>query len=260
MNETVATSEARWKWGLRLASLALVAVAWEGAARAMHSMLMPTFLEAMNALGRLLVTRELWQAVWLSNQAMLIGFLASVVLGIPLGLLMGRLRAAEEISDVYLNLVLVTPMAPLIPVIILAMGLGLPARAMVVFLFAFVFVVINTRVGLRNVDANLIEMARSFCATERQLWRQILLPAALPAIMTGVRIALGRAITGMVTVELLMVATGVGRLLILYGDTFDAASLYAVVFVVLSEAVLLMEVAKRVEKRLVPWGNGSAAA
>ncbi len=260
MTESVSTSEVRWKWGLRLASLALAAVAWEAAGRGLHSLLMPTFLHSMSALGRLLLTRELWQAVWLSNQAMLIGFLVSVVLGIPLGLLMGRLRVAEEISDVYLNLVLVTPMAPLIPVIILAMGLGLSARAMVVFLFTFVFIVINTRVGLRNVDGDLIEMARSFGASERQLWTRILLPGALPAIMTGVRIGLGRAITGMVTVELLMVATGVGRLLIFFGDTFDSASLYAVVFVVLLEAVLLMELAKRVEKRLIPWGNGSAVA
>jgi NitT/TauT family transport system permease protein len=249
-----------WKWGLRLGSLALVALAWEFGARAIDSLLLPTFVEAMVALGELVLTPRLWQSVWVSNQAMLAGFLASLVLGVPLGLLMGRLRAVEAFGDVYLNLVLVTPMAPLIPVVILALGLKLEARALIVFLFAFVFVVINTRVGLRNVDRALIEMAHSFCATERQLWLKILLPGALPAIMTGVRIALGRAITGMVAVELLMVATGIGRLLIEYGDRFESGHVYAVVFVVLLEAVLLMELAKRVEKRLVPWESESAVA
>jgi len=246
-------SDARWKWGLRLTSFVLLAVVWELLGRALNSLLMPTFFEAMAALGRLLLTAQLWDGVWISNQAMLVGFVASVVIGIPLGLLMGRMRAAEEISDIYLNMLLVMPMAPLIPVIILALGLGLASRVLVVFIFTFVFVVVNTRVGLRNVDPGLIEMAQSFNASERQLWVKVLLPGALPAIMTGVRIGLGRAITGMVVVELLMIATGIGRLLLFFGDHFDSASLYGVVFVVLAEAVILMELAKRFEQRVLRW-------
>jgi len=249
-----------WKWGLRLSSFVLLAVVWEIVGRALNSLLMPTFFEAMEALGHLLVSQQLWEGIWISNQAMLIGFALSIVLGIPLGLLMGRMKAAEEISDIYLNLVLVMPMAPLIPVIILALGLGLASRVLVVFIFTFVFVVVNTRVGLRNVDSSLIQMARSFGATERQLWIKVLLPGAMPAIMTGVRIGLGRAITGMVTVELLMIATGIGRLLLFFGDHFDSASLYGVVFVVLAEAVLLMEVAKRVEQSLIGWKTEVAGA
>jgi NitT/TauT family transport system permease protein len=151
-------------------------------------------------------------------------------------------------------------MAPLIPVIILALGLGLASRVLVVFVFTFVFVVVNTRVGLRNVDPGLIEMAHSFGANERQMWLKVLLPGAMPAIMTGVRIGLGRAITGMVTVELLMIATGIGRLMLFFGDHFDSASLYGVVFVVVAEAVILMEVAKRVEQRLIRWKAEAATA
>lgn len=254
------SSDAIWRWGLRLGSLALLAGVWEYTGRALHSMLMPTFVEAMAALSKLLFTAQLWNAIWLSNQAMLLGFVSSVALGIPLGLLMGRMRAFEELSDIYLNLILVMPMAPLIPVIILGLGLGLTARVVVVFIFTFVFIVVNTRVGLRNVDSGLIEMAHSFGASERQLWLKVLLPGALPAIMTGVRIGLGRAITGMVTVELLMIATGIGQLLLFFGDRFESGSLYAVVFVVLAEAVLLMEVAKRVETRLIRWRPEAAVA
>jgi NitT/TauT family transport system permease protein len=250
---TAKPNEEVWKWGLRLGSLAAVAVVWEGLARYLDSMLLPTFFETVPALGELIISSELWQGIWISNQAMLIGFVASLVVGIPLGLLMGRMRTAEEVSDVYLNLVLAMPVAPLIPVIILALGLGLIPRALVVFIFTYVFVVVNTRVGLRNVDPGLIEMAHSFGATERQLWVRVLLPGALPAVMTGVRIGLGRAITGMVTVELLMIATGIGRLMLFFGDHFQAATLYGVVFVVVAEAVLLMEIAKRIEQRLIRW-------
>jgi NitT/TauT family transport system permease protein len=186
---------------------------------------------------------------------MLIGFAAAVVIGIPLGLLIGRWQKAEKFVDPYLSIMLVTPMAALIPLFIVAIGLGLFSRVLVVFVFAFVYMTVNTRTGLRTVDPGLIEMARSFGATERQLWRKILLPGALPAIMTGVRIGLGRAINGMVIVELLLVAVGIGRLILDFQGDFKAGLVYAVVFIVVLEAIILMDLAKRLEKRLIPWDN-----
>ena len=246
-------SQASWKWGLRLGSLAAFAVGWEILGRSMNSLLMPTFSEMVVALVALLGRNELWQALWVSNQAMVIGFLASLIVGIPLGLIMGRWTQAEKFTDLYLNILLVTPISALIPLFIIALGLGLTSRVLVVFVFAFIYMTVNTRAGLRNIDPSLIEMARSFGANERQMWRKILLPAALPAMMTGVRVGLGRAINGMVIVELLLVAVGVGRLILRYQGDFKAELVYAVVFVVLVEAVLLMDLVKRVEKRLVHW-------
>lgn len=247
------TSQFFWKWGLRLGSLAVFAAIWEVIGRNINSLLMPTFLETIVALAHLLMTEALWQGLWLSNQAMLIGFAASVVVAIPLGLVMGRWQAAEKFTDLYLNVLLVTPVSALIPLFIIATGLGLLSRVLIVFVFAFVYMTVNTRTGLRTVDPGLIEMAHSFGATESQLWRKILIPAALPAIMTGVRVGLGRAINGMVIVELLLIAVGVGRLILNFQGDFEAGSVYAVVFVVVAEAVLLMELAKRVEKWLIPW-------
>ncbi|MFQ5855416.1 MAG: ABC transporter permease [Anaerolineae bacterium] len=246
-------SQSLWKWGLRVGSLAAFATGWEVIGRTLDSLLLPTFSNTMVGLVHLLGTEELWRAVWLSNQAMLIGFLFSLLLGIPLGVLMGRWQEAETFADLYLNVLLVTPMSALIPLFIIALGLGLGSRVMVVFVFAVVIVTVNTRTGLRNINPDLIEMACSFGATERQLWRKILLPGALPAMMTGVRLGLGRAITGMVVVELLLVAVGVGRLILRFQGDFEPAFVYAVVFVVLAEAVLLMELVKRLEERLIPW-------
>jgi ABC-type nitrate/sulfonate/bicarbonate transport system permease component len=254
---TVTSLEKRFptmsKWGLRIGSLVALAIIWEIIGQTLNSLLMPTFLETMEALFRLLGTKELWQAVWRSNQAMLIGFGASLLIGIPLGVLMGRWRQAEKFADLYLNILLVTPMAALIPIFIIAIGLNLGSRVMVVFVFAVVIVTVNSRVGLRNIDPNLVEMARSFGANEKQLWLKVLLPGALPAMMAGVRLGLGRSITGMVVVELLLFAVGVGRLILRFQGNFDAGAVYAVVFVVLAEAVLLMEFVKRVEKWLIPW-------
>ncbi len=246
-------SQAWWKWGLRLGSLAAFAICWEILARSLNSLLLPTFSDTMAALVKLLGTVELWQAMWISNQALIVGFLASVLIGIPLGLLMGRWQQAEKFADLYVNVLLVTPVSALIPLFIIALGLGLASRVLVVFTFALIYIIVNTRAGLRNIDPGLIEMAHSFGAREGQLWRKILLPGALPAMMTGVRVGLGRAITGMVIVELLLVSVGVGRLILRYQGDFDSDFVYAVVLIVLVEAVLLMDLVKRLEKRLVPW-------
>lgn len=252
--------EARWKWGLRAASLVLLAIVWEFLGRAIDNLLLPTFLETVDGFVKAVQTDDFWKAVWVSNQAMLLGFIIAMVVAIPLGLLTGRWKRAEDFADIYLNILLVTPISALTPIIILSLGLGLPARVFVVFLFSFVFTAVNTRTGLRTIDPSLIEMARSFGSSERQLWQKILLPGALPAIMTGVRVSLGRAITGMVVVELLMVAVGVGREIIIQQQAFNAGGVYAVVFIVVAEAVILMELATRLEKRLIPWEDEIAVA
>ena len=241
------------KWGLRALSLGVFASGWEILANQLESLLLPTFSDTIVALAGLLATLELWRALWLSNQAMLLGFLLAFLIGIPLGMTMGRWQKAEKIANLYLNILLVTPMSALIPIFIIAIGLGLGSRVLVVFVFAVVIITVNTRAGLRSIDPTLVEMAQSFGATERQLWRRILLPGALPAMATGVRLGLARAITGMVVVELLLVATGVGRLILRYQGDFQASLVYAVVFVVLAEAVMLMSMVNHLATRLLPW-------
>jgi NitT/TauT family transport system permease protein len=116
-------------------------------------------------------------------------------------------------------------------------------------------VLVNSRAGVRQVDPNLIEMAHSFGANEFELWKRIILPASLPAIMTGVRLALGRAITAMVIVELLMAAVGLGGLIVEARGRFDPDTLYAVVVFVVLEALILISIARWIERRAVPWAR-----
>jgi NitT/TauT family transport system permease protein len=184
---------------------------------------------------------------------MVVGFAFAASFGILLGAAMGRWRAAEVFIDPYLSILLVTPMAALIPILIMATGLGMVTRVLVVFCFAVAVVTVNTRAGLRMVDPGWVEMARSFGASEGQLWRKIRLRGALPAVLTGLRLGLARAITGMLLVELLIIALGIGRLMLDFQGTFDSASLYATVLVVVGEAVVLMQVFKRLERRAASW-------
>ena len=245
------------RWGLRLISIGVFALGWQLLAHRMHSLLLPSFSETLTALLSLLVTPELWQALWVSNQAMVLGFGAAVFVGILVGFLMARLRAAEQFLDPYLNILLVIPMGALVPILIMATGLGLFTRVLIVFSFAVVVITVNTRAGLQTIESGWIEMAQSFGATERQLWRQILLPGALPAILTGLRLGLARAISGMLFVELILLALGIGRLILDFQGGFDSANLYATIAVVVGEAVILIQALKWIERRATPWTEPS---
>jgi ABC-type nitrate/sulfonate/bicarbonate transport system permease component len=241
------------KWSLRFLSFCVFALLWELAARTLGSLLMPTFTETVVALVRLLATQALWDALWISNQAMVLGFALSVLVGVPAGFAMARWRAAEQFINPYLSILLVTPMSALIPIMIMATGLGIVTRVLIVFSFAVVVLVVNTRAGLRTVDPTWTEMARSFGANEWQLWSKILLRGAFPAILTGLRLGMARAISGMLFVELLLLALGLGRLILDFQGSFDSANLYATVLVIVCEAVALMQVFKWLEHRAAPW-------
>jgi NitT/TauT family transport system permease protein len=129
-----------------------------------------------------------------------------------------------------------------------------------VFTFAFPIIVVTVRAGVKEVDRRLVAMARAFCANEVQIWRRVLVPGALPAIMTAVRLGLARSVAGMVSVELLLVAIGIGQLIMTFRADFDAASLYAAILVVVTEAVLLIRVAGALERRFGSWSGSDVVA
>jgi ABC-type nitrate/sulfonate/bicarbonate transport system permease component len=243
-------SDIAWKWGLRLCSLSIFLSGWEVFALSRQSLLFPSFSQTLAVLLKLLISSDAWQALWLSNQALLAGYLCAVTVGVPLGLLLGRSPRTSRFVDVYLNVFMAIPKSAIIPLIVLATGVGLFSRVLSVFSFSVAYIVVNTQTGIQQIDTDLVEMARSFGATERQLWAKIFLPAAIPAIASGLYLGLGRAISGMVNVELLLVAVGVGRLILQYQGDFESEGVYAVVLIVMGEAVLLMRTIKRLVQRM----------
>lgn len=241
-------------WVPRLMVFAAAVGIWELFVRYSGNFLLPTFSEIAGALFRLLLfDGRFWEALYVSNQALLLGYAVSVLVGIPLGLAAGRLRWMDRILNPYVGVLLAMPIAPLIPIVIIALGLGLLSRIFIVVLFAFVFITVNTRAGVRNVDASLIEMAKSFGASERQIWRRIVIPGAMPAIFAGMRIGLGRAITGMVMVELLLVASGLGRLLLEFSGRMQSDFVFATVLAVIVEALALLTAMQAIERRITAW-------
>jgi ABC-type nitrate/sulfonate/bicarbonate transport system permease component len=239
----------RWSWGLGAGSLVGLALAWQGAARVLDSLLLPTFTDTMAACVRLAGDPALWEALWISNQAVALGFICGSVVGIAVGLVTGRWRLAERVVDPYLNILLAVPKAALIPILVMAMGRGLLSRVLLVFSFSVGSIAVNTRAGLRLVERSCVEMAHSFGASEAQLWRTVLLPGALPGIVADLRLGLIRSVSGMIAVELLLLALGVGRLILTYQGSFQAANLYATILFVVVEAVLLTQALNWVERR-----------
>lgn len=245
--------EKLWALGLPIGVFIVFGIVWQLATIHSESLVIPTFTETMAGLYRLVFVRgDLWMALYQSDQALVLGYLISVAIGLPFGLAMARANWLENIAEPYTHMLLAMPTAPLIPLIMMALGLGLASRVMIVVLFTFIYITINTRAGVRNVDSSLIEMAKSFGATEAQIWHRILIPGAVPAILTGLRIGLGRAINGMVAAELLLVASGIGNLLLEFRAAFEGGLLFATVFVVALQAVALLAFMQMLEQRLAP--------
>ena len=173
-------NDALQDWGLRLVVFAAVVGTWELFLSRSQNFLLPKFTEMVSALFRLwFVDDRFWEALYISNQALLLGYAVSLAVAIPLGLAAGRLRWLDRLLNPYIGVLLAMPVAPLIPIVIIALGLGLSSRVFIVVLFAFIFITVNTRAGVRGVDPSLIEMAKSFGANERQIWRRIVIPGAV---------------------------------------------------------------------------------
>jgi len=248
---------ARSPWTYRLLALLIFGGIWEANARISDLLLIPTFTDTAASVVALVVDPKYGtlNAFILSNQALVIGFSISMTLGVILGLGAARFRSIEGFVDPYLNILLVTPMAALIPILIMALGFEITSRVLLVIVFSIPVIIVNSRTGVRQVDPNLIEMATSFGARERDVWRKILLPGALPAIMTGIRLGMGRGVTGMVIIELLMAAVGIGNMILRFQGQFRADLLYGTVVLVVIEALILVSALRWIERRVAPWAN-----
>jgi NitT/TauT family transport system permease protein len=166
---------------------------------------------------------------------------------------MGRFRAVEHFLDLYINTLMSAPMTAFVPALILWFGLGIESRIAVVFLFAVFVIVINTMTGVKQVDRTFVEMGRSFGAREAEVFFKIILPAAMPAIMAGIRLGMGRAVKGMVTAEMLLTLTGIGAMIMQYGSAFATDALFAVILTILIVAMITMKLVEAVDQWLTGW-------
>ena len=192
-----------------------------------------------------------------SLQVMVLGLGCAIVVGIPLGVAMARVQKLDWALDLPLNALYATPTVALVPILVLWFGIYLKAKIIVVFLFAVFPVLINTYQGVRECDKNMLEVARSFRASESRVWQDVLLPFALPYIAAGIRLAIGRGLVGMVIAEFYTTISGLGFMITKYANVFEMDKTLVPVFVLMVLGVTLTSGLKRLERRIAPWSHAN---
>ena len=187
-----------------------------------------------------------------------VGFVLGVVVGIPLGLAIGRWTRLYWLSEGPINLFYTTPLAAVIPVILVILGFGVSTKVFVVFVFVVFPVIINAAAGVRDVDDDLLELAGAYGSSEWQRWREIVVPSTLPFVLTGIRIGIGRALIGAVVAEFYAGIDGVGYLIIQYSNRFDVATALVPVAVLVAIGVGSTALVKWLHRRLTPWAQQEA--
>ena len=187
----------------------------------------------------LTVSGELPYFLGQSLEVMVYGLSIAIVVGIPLAMAMARIRWLDWALDLPINALYATPLVAVVPLLVLWFGIYLKAKIIVVFLFAVFPVLINTYQGVRECDKNMIEVAHSFRSNEWRMWQDVLLPFALPYIIAGIRLAIGRGLIGMIIAEFYTTITGLGFMITRYANMFEMDKTFVPVIVLMILGVSL---------------------
>jgi len=192
-----------------------------------------------------------------SLEVMFYGLLSAVVVGIPLAVAMARVRWLDWALEFPINAIYATPLAALVPILVLWFGIYLKAKIIVVFLFAVFPILINTYQGVRECDKNMLEVAHSFRSSEWRVWRDVLLPFAVPYIAAGVRLAIGRGLVGMVIAEFYTTISGLGFMITRYANNFEMDKTFVPVIVLMALGISFTSGLKWLERRVAPWSHAN---
>jgi NitT/TauT family transport system permease protein len=232
------------------ASLILWALVWEAFGRSGASLVIPPLSNIFARIVEIVPTPSFLNALWITGRSFFIGNAIAVAVGVPLGILMGRSVVADRILLPWVNMFLSAPLTALVPVIMVLFGLGEKTIILTVVLFAIWIIVLDSRAGVRGISPSLVEMAQSFGASSWQAFSRIYVWAALPEILSGVRLGMIRAVKGVVIGQLLVSIVGFGSLFELYSSRFLMEHFWALLFVLFLFAFTLNEVLVWLERKV----------
>jgi ABC-type nitrate/sulfonate/bicarbonate transport system permease component len=242
---------------LVLGSAAVVVffIAWQlvANARIWSRVFLPGPLDVVEAFGDLVKGGELAVDVAVSAQEFVIGYTLAALVGIPLGMLIGWYPRVRYTLDPFITFLYATPRIVLIPLFIIWFGIGVESKIAVIFLGAFFAVLINTTAGVRNLDAQLIRVARSLGGGDLVVFRTIALPGSVPFILTGLRLGLGHALIGVVVGEYVAAQHGIGRMMMIAGATLQMPVVFAGLFIIAIAGLLLTLGLQRLERHFDAW-------
>jgi len=222
----------------------------------------PTFLVSpvvvvQTAYDMLFVNGELYPHLFASSWIFFYGFVLAIVIGVPLGFIMALSTTVRDYVNPWMSTLYTTPRIAFAPVLLLWFGIGGGAKVAIVFLGCFFPVLINSYYGMRVVNREYVELARSFRLTSRALFMKILLPASVPFILAGIRLSIGRGLTGVAIAEWFGATEGLGFLVFFAGQTLNIPTLFVGVASFAVLGMLGFEIVRRVETYATPWGKQS---
>jgi sulfonate transport system permease protein len=239
--------------GIRLISLATVLTLWQIVAGQVDPILFTKPTAITRAAVIMIGSGELWTYLWPSLVVLGIGLTLAAIFGIAIGLLLARYWVLDVALGVYITFLYSIPSVALVPLIVLWAGFETSAKVVILFLFAFFPMAINTYQGVKNVDPKLLEVGQSFRCSERQLWANIVLPAALPFIVTGLRLAVGRGLIGMVLADLYTAISGIGYLIVRTASTYQVDKMFVPIVTLGLLGVTLTALLRVLERWVAPW-------
>jgi taurine transport system permease protein len=203
--------------------------------------------------GKLIGTGELWQAVLASSRRVFLGFALAAVVAVPLGIVMGVWWPAKAIMDPFVSLLRPLPSITWIPLSILWLGIGESQKTAIVFMGSWIYILLYTIESTKRVDPLLIRAARNLGASDVAIMREVILPGALPGILSGLKVTLAISWSCVISAEMVAAQTGLGAI-IWYGKDWGNLALVLVGMVGISITVLLADLlAERIERLLLPW-------
>jgi NitT/TauT family transport system permease protein len=232
-----------------MASLILWAIVWEIVGRSGAVFILPPFSDVLARIPELVATAS-WQTATVTTVwTYTVGMAFAIVIGVTLGLVMGRSRIADRMLGIWVNLFVSAPLSALVPILMILFGLGELTVVVTVFLFAVWIIVLDVRAGVLHVSPSLIEMAKSYGASRAELYGKIIFWAALPEILAGLRVGLIRGVKGVVVGQLLVAIIGYGELFELFSRSFDMARFWALTILLFLAALGLSALIGILEKQ-----------
>jgi ABC-type nitrate/sulfonate/bicarbonate transport system permease component len=241
------------RWVVTTASICVLLAIWEYLGRDINPIFGSYPSAIFAAFVDLVRNGKLGAALWQSLQPFAVGYILAIIIGVPLGLVIGRFWIAEAALGILVTGGYAMPLVALVPLLVLWFGLGFEVKASVIFLMSVFPICINTWLGVKSVPKTLIDVGKSLVASNEVILRRIVLPATLPYIMAGIRLAVGRAVVGMVIAEFFTTISGLGAIIINSANNFDTATMFVPIIVLMVLAVGLNSLIGWFERVVAPW-------
>lgn len=237
-------------------SVGIFLITWELVGN-VFQLINPMFMSAPSLIFKAAVemfrSGEIYNDLYVSGIEFLGGYFLAAAVAIPLGIVVGWYKRASYVLDPFISAMNATPRVALLPLVIIWLGIGILSKVGIIFLGAVFSILINTRDGVKTTPLNLLNAARSFGASEWMVFKTVVVPSTIPFILTGLRLAVGRALVGVLVGELYAATAGIGFMITVAGATFQTDKVFVGVGIFALSGMIGMELLTKIERRFDKW-------